>query len=340
MTCVISRTLFRHSYFCRRAISICLMAMLVLCLHTAGASAGPNLVFDVKTGDVLYSRNAGDKWYPASLTKMMTAYLTFKAIDQKLLTLKTKLIVSKNASRQPPSKIGLPPGAKISVDKALEVLIVRSANDIAVVLAEGVSGTEKDFIKAMNDWAKSLGMTATSFGNPHGLEHKRQITSARDMGILARKIILEYPQYQHYFEGKSVKVGKRTLATRNKLLKTLEGADGMKTGFICNSGFNIVASATRNGRRLIAVVLGAKSTKVRNDRAAQLLDWAFAQPRPGILDNVGITSTITLAKLSNGLLLNKPKSMRNVVCKPRKKRAKKKKKRSKSAKKKRAKKKT
>lgn len=318
------------------------MAILVLCLRVTGAAAGPNLVFDVATGEVLYSLNAGDKWYPASLTKMMTAYLTFKALDKKLLTLDTKITVSKHATRQPPSKIGLPAGTKITVNKALEAVIIRSANDIAMVLAEGVSGNEKDFVKSMNDWAKALGMNATSFGNPHGLEHKDQITTARDMGILARRLILDFPQYQHYFKKQSVRFGKRNFASRNRLLKTMEGADGMKTGYICNSGFNIVSSATRGGRRIIAIVLGSTSGKKRNARAAQLIDWAFAQsPSSSAFSGddaeVEIVDTVKLEKLSNGLLRSKPTSMRNIVCKPRakkKRRASKKKRRSKKKKKK------
>jgi D-alanyl-D-alanine carboxypeptidase len=312
-----------------QAVSIVFYAALVLFLSLASAYAGPNLVFDPRTGDVLYSSHAGDKWYPASLTKMMTAYLTFQALEKGKLTLKTRLKVSRNASRQPPSKIGLPPGAKISVNKALEALIIRSANDIAVVLAEGVGKTEANFIKKMNAAAKELGMDATSYGNPHGLPHKNQITTARDIGILAKTLITKFPQHRHYFKMQKVTVGKKTLASRNGLLKTMEGADGMKTGFICASGFNIVASATRGGRQLVAIVMGSKSAKVRNARAAQLLDWAFSNKA----DNDNVFGATKLAKLANGTVLNKPTNMRSVVCKPhrkkKKRRAKKKRKKKK-----------
>lgn len=316
-----------------RPVAILLCAVLMVFVRISGAYAGPNLVFDPRTGDVLYSANAGAKWYPASLTKMMTAYLVFKALESGQLTLKTKLKVSRNASRQPPSKIGLPPGTRISVNKALEALIIRSANDIAVVLAEGVGKTEANFIKQMNAAAKDLGMDATTYGNPHGLEHKNQITTARDIGILAQTLIVKFPQHRHYFKMQKVKVGKRTLASRNRLLKTMAGADGMKTGFICISGFNIVASATRGGRQLVAVVLGSKSSKIRNARAAQLLDWAFAY-KP---NNDNVFGATKLARLSNGVLLNKPTNMRSVVCKPRhkkkKRRVRKKRKKKRTAKK-------
>ena len=310
-------------------MGIVLCVGLFFLLRITDAYAGPNLVFDPLTGDVLYSSHAGDKWYPASLTKMMTAYLTFQALETGKITLKTRLTVSRNATRQPPSKIGLPRGSKISVNKALEALIIRSANDIAVVLAEGVGKTEANFIKKMNAAAKQLGMDATTYGNPHGLPHKNQITTARDIGILAKTLILKFPQHRHYFKMQKVTVGKRTLASRNRLLKTMDGADGMKTGFICASGFNIVASATRGGRQLVAVVMGSKSSKVRNARAAQLLDWAFSyQPDDAF-------SATKLSKLSNGVLLNKPTNMRSVVCKPRpkkkKRRARKRRKKKKTA---------
>jgi len=308
------------------SIVLCAIVFLFLPVATAHAAqdkGAPNLVFDPRTGDVLYSKNAGDKWYPASLTKMMTAYVVFEAIKSGKLSLKTRLKVSRNASRQPPSKIGLRVGARISVNKALEALIIRSANDVAVVLAEGVAPTEAKFIKKMNETAKKLGMNATSYGNAHGLEHKNQITTARDVGILAQALITKFPQHRHYFKKQKVTVGKKTLASRNKLLKTLNGADGMKTGFICVSGFNIVASVTRNGRQLVAVVMGSRSVKVRNARAVQLLERAFSTQ---VGSDPGATK---LARLANSASAKKPTSMRSVVCKPAKKKRRAKKRRKK-----------
>jgi len=313
----------RKTLYRPRQLVIIVCAIILVFVRIAGASAGqnytgPNLVFNPNTGDVLYSSRAGDKWYPASLTKMMTAYLVFKALKSGKITLKTRLKVSKKASRQPPSKIGLRPGSRISVNKALEALIVRSGNDIAMVLAEGIGKTEANFVKKMNAAAKKLGMNATTYGNPHGLKNKRQITTARDLGILARTLITEFPRYRRYFKMRTVKIGKKTLKSRNKLLKTMKGADGMKTGFICDSGFNIVASATRDGRRLVAVVMGSKSAKIRDARVAQLLDWAFTyQNFAG-----SKTGATKLARLSNNQV-KKPTSMRSIACKPRPKRKKK-----------------
>jgi len=309
---------------------ILLCATIILSMPIAGAFgdvdyAGPNLVFDSRTGDVLYSTRAGDKWYPASLTKMMTAYVVFKALKSGRISLKTRLKVSKKASRQPPGKIGLRAGSRISVNKALEALIVRSGNDIAMVLAEGVGKSEANFVKKMNAEAKKLGMNATTYGNPHGLTNKKQITTARDMGLLAQALITKFPQYRRYFKMKTVRVGKKTFKGRNKLLKTLKGADGMKTGFICTSGFNIVVSATRGGRRLVAVVMGSKSAKLRNARAAQLLDWAFTYQNA-----TGNTSGATkLTRLANASLKSKPTNMRSIVCNKKKRRANKKRKKHK-----------
>ena len=262
---------------------------------------------------MLYSQKAGERWYPASLTKMMTAYVVFKAIKAGKISLKTRLKVSRKASRQPPSKIGLRAGTRISVNKALEALIVRSGNDVAMVLAEGVGRTEANFVKKMNATAKRLGMNATTYANPHGLNNKRQISTARDIGILAQALIKEFPQYRHYFKMQRVTVGKKTLKARNKLLKTLKGADGMKTGFVCVSGYNIVVSATRGNRQLVAVVMGSESAKMRDARAALLLERAFSNPSAADSDANKLT------KLANGSTAKKPTSMRSVVCKPAKK---------------------
>lgn len=320
----------RNSLACPRRLGIILCAVIVLFMRVAAAYAGPNLVFDPRTGDVLFSQRAGEKWYPASLTKMMTAYLVFKAIKSGKVSLKTRLKVSRKASRQPPSKIGLRAGSRITVDKALEAMIVRSGNDVAMVLAEGIGKNEANFVRKMNAAAKKLGMNATSYGNPHGLKNKRQITTARDIGILARVLITKFPQHRHYFKMKRVTVGKKTFKSRNHLLGTVGGADGMKTGFICASGFNIVASATRGGRQLVAVVMGSKSSKIRDARAAQLLEWAFDD----IAANANATGATKLAKLTNNIV-KKPANMRSVVCKPRPKkkkyRAKKKRKKIRSA---------
>lgn len=292
----------------------CLLLTLTLCAGwTVRSQAGPSIVFDARTGDVLKATEAGKHWYPASLTKLMTAYLTFGAIDRGELTLTTKIKASKLARAQPPSKIGIPAGASISVGKALQALIVRSANDIAVVLAEGVSGSVEQFVRDMNMAAKRLGMTGTYFANPHGLPDQRQMTTARDMGLLARAIILKYPQYQKLFQMRHVQIGKRKLRNRNGLLKRMTGADGMKTGFICASGYNLVASATRNGRKLVAVLLGERSGGIRTKKAQALLEEAFAgEPQ----DDYATTHSFgPLANVSNARWNSTPANLQRVVCK-------------------------
>lgn len=240
------------------------------------AKSAPSLVFDVETGTVLHENDAGRPWYPASLTKLMTGYVVFHALKSGQVTLQSKIKVTANARAEPPSKVGLPLGAEVSVDWALQALMVRSANDMAVVLAEGIGGSEANFVRMMNDAARRLAMTGTYFSNPNGLPDRRNVTTARDMGLLARAIIREFPQHQKYFDAPHVRMGKRRLRNRNAtFLKLMKEGDGMKTGFICNSGFNVVASATRNKRRLVAVVMGSNSGARRAKTASALIEKGF-----------------------------------------------------------------
>ena len=239
------------------------------------ATAGPALLFEASNGKVLYAEDADDLWHPASLTKIMTAYLAFHAVKQGKLKLDDKIPCSLVATLQPPSKIGLPVGGELTVDVALQALVVKSANDVAVMLAEAVAGSESAFIQKMNDAARKLGMTRTSFANTNGLPDPGQITTARDLAKLARAIVTEFPEHAHYFSMPDMRMGKRRLGSHNALLRTFPGADGLKTGFTCDSGFNVVASATRDGRRLMAVVLGETSGNDRAVRAASLLEHGF-----------------------------------------------------------------
>ena len=179
------------------------------------------------------------------------------------------------AASQAPTKMGFRPGTQVTVDNALKMMMVKSANDMAVVLAEGLDGSIEKFADEMNDNAQKLGMTQTSYVNPNGLPADGQITSARDMAMLARAIVRELPEYEYFVHIPAIRFGKRVTRNYNRLIGRYPGADGMKTGFICASGFNLVASATRNGRRLIAVVLGAPSSAVRAAKAAQLLERGF-----------------------------------------------------------------
>jgi len=251
------------------------------------------LLIEADSGKVLEAQNATYPWYPASVTKMMTAYVTLKAVKDGKITLDTLFTVSPNATAQSPSKMGFRPGTQVTVDNALKMMLVKSANDMAVVLAEGVGGSIDGFSAMMNETAQKLGMTQTSYVNPNGLPADGQITSARDLAILARAIIKDLPEYEYFVHIPSIRFGRRVTQNFNKLIGRYPGADGFKTGFICASGYNLVASATRDGKRLIAVVLGASSGRMRAVRAAQLLDRGFSgtalswlQPSQGTVDQL------------------------------------------------------
>jgi D-alanyl-D-alanine carboxypeptidase len=250
-------------------------------LFSPMANAGPTLLFDAATGEVISYDRAGEPWYPASLTKLMTAYVVFKKIKAGTLRLEQTITVSPLAASQEPSKIGIPAGGTISVDLALQSLLVYSANDMAYVLAEASGGTVHNFVQDMNATALKLGLAATHYVNPNGLFDPRQLTSARDIGVLAAVVSSEFPEYRHYFSQAYVPIGKRKLMNHNSLIREMPDADGMKTGFVCNSGYNLVASATRNGRRLIAVILGAANSQSRSGIARDLLNDGFLQsPSP------------------------------------------------------------
>jgi len=253
---------------------ILLAAALALAGGTA-ARAEALLLVEADSGKVLEAQNATVPWHPASLSKLMTAYVTLKAVKDGKVTFDTLFSVSPLAASQSPSKMGFRPGTQVTVDNALKMMLVKSANDMAVVLAEGVGGSIEGFSAMMNETAQKLGMTQTSFVNPNGLPNDAQITSARDLAILARAIIHDLPEYEYFVHIPSIRYGRRVTQNFNKLIGRYPGADGFKTGFICASGYNLVASATRNGRRLIAVVLGASSGKARSLRAMQMLDRGF-----------------------------------------------------------------
>lgn len=252
-------------------------AALVFCALVSRVEAGPTLLFDAADGRVLYAEDLDDQWHPASLTKMMTAYLTFEAIRAGKLKLDGKVICSERAFQQTPSKVGLPVGAEMSVETALQALIIKSANDVAVMLAEAVAGDENAFVAQMNATARRLGMARTTFVNPNGLPAPMQVTTARDLARLARAILNDFPEYAAYWAMPEMRFGKIRLTSHNGLLRSFEGADGIKTGFICDSGFNVVASATREGRKLIAIVLGETTGQDRTIRAASLLEHGFHQ---------------------------------------------------------------
>lgn len=257
-----------------KAITGALLGATALVLPSA-ASAGPTLLLDASDGLILYAEDYDNQWHPASLTKIMTAYVVFEALREGTIKPDTKIGCSELAHMQPPSKVGLPVGAQMTVETALQALIVKSANDVAVMLAEGVGGTQEAFVARMNATAARLGMTRTKFVNPNGLPAAEQVTTARDLARLTQAVLRDFPEHAPYWSMVDVKIGKRRLRTHNGLLTNYEGADGLKTGFICDSGFNVVATATREGRKLIAVVLGEPTGRERTVRAASLLEHGF-----------------------------------------------------------------
>ncbi|GAB4350757.1 MAG: D-alanyl-D-alanine carboxypeptidase family protein [Oricola sp.] len=237
----------------------------------------PSIVVDVQSGRVLHAQREFERWHPASLTKLMTAYVTFRDIESGALTLKSPVRVSANAARNPPSHMAYPVGTILTLDNALKMMLVKSANDIAVAIAESVSGSVPEFVARMNAEAARLGMADTHFVNPNGLHREEQYSSAYDLALLASRIRREFPQYDRYFAAEALQDGDKVYKSYNLLLGRFPGADGMKTGYICESGFNLVASATRGGHTLIAVVLGEISSKTRAERAADLLELGFAR---------------------------------------------------------------
>jgi D-alanyl-D-alanine carboxypeptidase len=247
-------------------------------MYATSAWANSNeaaLLIEADSGKVLFAENATVPWYPASITKIMTTYVTLQAVRNKRVTLDSLLTVSSRAALQAPSKMGFKPGSQVTVDNALKMLMVKSANDMAVVLAEGVSGSVENFSAEMNQASRRLGMTQSNWVNPNGLPARDQVSSARDLAILSRALLHDFPEYKVYWNLQAIQFGKQVIRNYNTLLGRYEGADGMKTGFICASGFNLVASATRHGKRLIAVVLGAKSSPYRGAKAAGLLERGF-----------------------------------------------------------------
>jgi D-alanyl-D-alanine carboxypeptidase len=241
------------------------------------AAARPAVVIDADSGRVLHAEEATSVWYPASLTKLMTTYVVLSAVREGRVTLDTPLLYTADAQAQPASKMGFPINTIVTVDNALKLLLVKSANDIAVTLAEGVGGSVSAFVAEMNRSAQGLGMTQSNFTNPNGWHNDAQVTSARDMAILGRALYRDFPQYSGLYKIGALQLGKRVIRGHNRLIGRFKGADGMKTGFTCPSGFNLVASATRGKRHLIVVVLGHTTSSERTERAAELLDAGFGK---------------------------------------------------------------
>ncbi len=241
------------------------------------AARNVSILVDAADGSVLRADRANALWYPASLTKMMTAYMVFEAAKAGRIHLSDKLTVSATAAGQSPTKFGLKAGQKITIEQALTAMLVVSGNDAAVALAEAVGGSEERFAQMMTEMAHRIGMTRTEFRNATGLPNAGQVTTARDMAHLALHILQEFPEHYRFFGKHSVTIAGRTQPTVNGILVSYQGADGMKTGFTCGSGYNLVASAKRDGRRLIGVVLGAGSRGERAALMTNLLNRGFKE---------------------------------------------------------------
>ena len=250
-------------------------ALLLSLFAVTAVNAAPSIIVDVATGQVLSEDDSTTSWFPASTTKLMTVYVALDAVRAGKLTMDTPMMVSPRAARMAPSKMGFRPGTEVTLQNALIMLMVKSANDVAVTVAEGVSGSVEAFAEDMNRASASLGMTQSHWVNPNGLPDSRQVTSARDLAILGRALFMHFPEYAYLFNIGAMQFGRSIEPNHNGLIGRYPGADGMKTGFTCPAGFNVVASATRNGRHLIVVVLGAPTTIARNTKAVALFDRGF-----------------------------------------------------------------
>ncbi len=275
-----------NSMLCVRAMAIVLFSVFLLLPVTrshandltndlAPPPVRPHLLLDADSGEILSSEAPFLRWAPASLTKMMTAYVVFRQLELGHLAMNSPVRVSEAALSQPPSKMGLPIGTILTIENALNIIMVKSANDIAVALAESVAGSEEAFVALMNSHARRLGMADSHFTNPHGLHDREQYTSARDMAVLTMTISREFRKHDRFFNIPGIRVGKRRLRNHNALVERFPGTNGMKTGYVCASGFNVVVRTRRKGRELIAVVFGGDSGLERNVKAAQLLQEGF-----------------------------------------------------------------
>ncbi|TPJ23387.1 D-alanyl-D-alanine carboxypeptidase family protein [Mesorhizobium sp. B2-7-2] len=265
----------------RHFLNLLLAGALALPGLAGTARANPVVLFDLKSGTVLEHQDAFKRWYPASLSKLMTAYVAFRAIQAGEVALDSPIKVTKHSAGEPPSKMGFKPGSVMRLDNALKMMLVKSANDIAMAVGENIGGSQAAFAERMNAEAARLGMVGTHFVNPNGLYSPEQYTTARDLAVLVTALRNDFPQYAPWFSIEGLAVGKKALPNYNLLIGRYPGADGMKTGFVCPSGFNMIGSATRNGRTLVAVVLGEKSAISRAEAAAKLLDQGFEMPAAG-----------------------------------------------------------
>ena len=264
--------------WCGIALALC-MGVWGSLSHAAPYAA---LVMDARTGQVLHSRNADTRLHPASLTKMMTLYVAFEAIERGEISLTDVVRVSRHAASEPPSRLGLKAGQRIQIRHLIRATAVKSANDAATALGEAISGSEAAFTRRMTATAKAMGMTRTKFRNAHGLTQKGHMSTARDMATLGRRLLYDHPDYYNLFGRISTKAGTRTVYnTNSRFLQAYRGADGIKTGFTRAAGYNLVGSARRGKQRILASLFGGKSVAWRNARMAELLDMGFSRAPRG-----------------------------------------------------------
>jgi D-alanyl-D-alanine carboxypeptidase len=259
-----------------RKLSVFLLSIFFLSASRA-SSYNAVLVADIDSGKIIYSENADDLNYPASLTKIMTLYLAFNALEQGRLRLDQNLIVSKTAANARPVKIGLPAGSKITVENAIKAVAVYSANDMAIVLSENLTGDEGDFASMMTRVASEIGLKNTNFSNASGLSDDEHISTAKDMALLAIAVKKHYPQYWHFFSVPYFNYNGKSFRNGNGLLGSYEGCDGMKTGFTNRSRYSLIATARQNEKHLVSVVLGADGKTDRNAVSRALLDYGFGK---------------------------------------------------------------
>lgn len=277
---VVSRSVFRdflprsRQAFAAAAKSLVMVGMVATVAFATPAEANPKysgIVIDAKSGKVLYSEDADALRYPASLTKMMTLYLTFEALEAGKIRLNSRVPVSKNASREPPSKLGVGAGNSLTVEQAIQALVTRSANDVATALGEFMGGSEERFARIMTQKARALGMTRTVYRNAHGLPNTAQVTTARDQARLGIALRQHFPQYYDYFSTRSFRFGNQVIGNHNRLLGNVRGVDGIKTGYTRASGYNLVTSAVADGRSVVGVVIGGRSGASRDQQMRKLI---------------------------------------------------------------------
>lgn len=295
------------------------LSLLFVANPTHASPLHASIVIDADTGAVLHQSNADASRYPASLTKMMTLYMLFEALGQRKMTLDTRMPVSAHAASMPSTNINLQTGDTISVRDAIPALIVRSANDVAAVVAEALGNTEAGFARMMTDKAHKLGMRSTTFRNASGLPNSEQKTTARDLVTLSARLMKDFPQHYHYFSTRSFSYKGTTYNSHNRMVRNTQGVDGLKTGFIRASGFNVATSAKRGNRRVIAVVMGGHTAAARDQQMAQLLNRSFTrETATQVASNTNNThvAPVTVQKVSASITASKPAASLNKAPEP------------------------